>query len=104
MNKIKELNEQGQVVWLDFIQRSLLISGEFQRLVEEDGISGVTANPTIFQKAIAESEDYDQQIREILNDAPTISAVELYERLAIDDIRTALDILRPVYEASGGTD
>jgi transaldolase len=102
--KMQALKEIGQSVWLDFIQRSLLTNGEFRRLVEEDGVTGVTANPTIFQKAIAESDDYDEQVREVLRAEPNISTIALYERLAIDDIHMALDTLRPVYEASGGAD
>lgn len=104
MDRIKALKEQGESIWLDFISRDLLTSGELKRLVEEDGVSGLTANPTIFQKAIAESRDYDDQIRAILEAEPDIATVSLYERLAIDDIRAAADILRAVYDASGGTD
>jgi transaldolase len=104
MDRIKALKEQGESIWLDFISRELLTGGELKRLVEEEGVSGLTANPTIFQKAIAESRDYDDQIRAVLEAEPNISTVGLYERLAIADIRAVADILRPVYDASAGMD
>ena len=63
MNPLKQLGEQGQAVWLDYIRRNLLSSGGLKRLVDEDGIRGVTSNPTIFEKAIAGSTDYDQALR-----------------------------------------
>ena len=65
MNPLKELNEFGQSVWLDFIQRKLLTGGELKRMVEEDGLKGVTSNPAIFEKAIADSDDYDDVIAEL---------------------------------------
>ena len=90
----------GQSIWYDNIRRSLLDSGELQRMVNEDGVLGVTSNPTIFQKAIGESADYDAAIQTMLD----LDAYAIYERLAIEDIQRALDILRPVYDRTGGRD
>ncbi|MFN8378000.1 MAG: bifunctional transaldolase/phosoglucose isomerase [Anaerolineae bacterium] len=90
----------GQSIWYDNIRRSLLDSGELQRMVHEDGVLGVTSNPTIFQKAIGESSDYDSAIQTMLD----LDAYAIYEKLAIEDIQRALDILRPVYDRTGGRD
>ena len=104
MTSLTALLAQGQSPWLDYIRRSILTSGELRRMVEKDGITGVTINPTIFEKAIAGSHDYDDSIRELLAREPGLGPAELYERLAIDDVRGAADVLRPVYDRSDGTD
>ena len=104
MNRLKALTNQGQAVWLDYIRRDLLEEGELERMIREDGVTGVTSNPAIFQKAIGESELYDAQIRAILESDPEAGTQEVYERLAIADIRQAADILRPVYDATDGAD
>ena len=104
MNPLKELAEQGQSIWLDYIRRSLIRSGELKRLVEEDGIRGVTSNPTIFEKAIAGSTDYDEALRSMLAADRQIEVGKLYEPLAIEDIQMAADVLRPVYDATHGDD
>ena len=104
MNSLKLLREQGQSIWLDFIRRSILRNGELKRMVEEDGLGGVTSNPTIFEKAMAGSTDYDDELRSILAADPQIDIGRLYERLAIADIQQTADILRPVYDATGGDD
>jgi transaldolase len=104
MNPLKELLAQGQSVWLDYIRRNLLHTGELKRLVEEDGIRGVTSNPTIFEKAIAGSTDYDDALRALLAKDSKAAAGSLYESLAIEDIRMAADILRSVYDETGGAD
>ncbi len=101
MSAIKDLNRLGQSIWLDFIRRSLLASGELEALVAR-GVSGVTSNPTIFEKAIAGSADYDGALRELVEEGRTND--EIYLALAFDDIRRAADLLRPVYDASGGAD
>ena len=98
MNPLKELLAQGQSVWLDYIRRDLIRTGELKRLVEEDGIRGVTSNPTIFEKAIAGSTDYDDALRALLAQDPKTEVEKLYERLAIEDIQMAADVLRPVYD------
>jgi transaldolase len=104
MAHLKELRAQGQSVWLDYISRGLLRNGDLKRMVEEDGICGVTSNPTIFEKAIAGSADYDEALRELLAQGPHMDVNKLYEPLAIADIQHAADALRPVYEETGGDD
>lgn len=104
MNPLKELAAQGQSVWLDYIRRNLIRSGELKRLVEEDGIRGVTSNPTIFEKAIAGSTDYDDALAALLAQDAKAEVEKLYERLAIEDIQMAADALRPVFDESEGGD
>jgi transaldolase len=101
MTKLEQLTELGQAVWLDFIRRSLITSGRLQALVDE-GLRGMTSNPTIFDQAIAGSDDYDEDLRRLV--ANTRSLLEIYEALAMDDIRRAADVLRPVYNATDGID
>jgi transaldolase/glucose-6-phosphate isomerase len=100
MNPIQEAQRLGQAMWIDYIRRGLFKSGEFQRLIDQ-GISGVTSNPTIFEKAIVGSTDYDEALRAFTK--ADRSAMQIYEVLAVDDIRTAADLLRPIYDRSGGT-
>jgi transaldolase/glucose-6-phosphate isomerase len=104
MNPLKELGGQGQSIWLDYIRRNLIRSGELKRLVEEDGIRGVTSNPTIFEKAIAGSTDYDDALQAMLASDGDAEVEKLYEPLAIDDIQMAADVLRSVYDATNGDD
>jgi len=89
--------EQGQSPWIDNLKRSYLVTGQLQRLVDQ-GIRGVTANPSIFQKAVEGSSDYDEQVAAL---APTCTIEELYWALIIDDVRRALEVLRPVHDESG---
>jgi transaldolase len=103
MNSIQTLHTHGQSIWLDFISRSLLTSGGLKKLLGE-GVTGVTSNPSIFQKSICETTDYDIAIKEILKSRPDIDVSALYERLAIEDIRLAADVLLPVYDSTRGTD
>ena len=104
MNSLVELQKQGQSLWLDYIRRNLITGGELSRLVKEDGLRGVTSNPTIFEKAIAGSTDYDQALRATLRENPHAEAGALFETLAIEDIRMAAEILRPIYEKAKGAD
>lgn len=104
MNSLKQLAEQGQSIWLDYIRRDLIRSGELKRLVEEDGLRGVTSNPTIFDKAMSGSTDYDMALRALLADNQHAPVGELYEPLAIDDIQRAADVLRTVYDETHGDD
>ena len=104
MNSLKQLAEQGQSIWLDYIRRDLIRSGELKRLVEEDGLRGVTSNPTIFDKAMSGSTDYDMALRALLADNQHAPVGELYERLAIEDIQMAADVLRTVYDETHGDD
>ena len=96
--------EQGQAVWLDFIERSLLVGGGLDSLVEGDGVRGVTSNPSIFQKAIEGSDAYDAVVDAVIRENPNTTTTGLYEALAIEDIRAATDILRAVWETSSGGD
>ena len=103
MNPLQTLRTHGQSVWLDFLSRDLLAKGELDRLVEEDGLAGVTANPSIFEKAIVDSKAYDADIeRAIAEGDPSVTSI--YERLAVADIRRAADILRVVYDGQEGRD
>ena len=101
MTKLHELSEIGQSVWLDYISRSLTGSGRLVELVEE-GVRGVTSNPSIFEKAISGSPDYDDDLRRLAREGK--STEEIYEELALSDIRRAADILLPLYEESSGGD
>ena len=97
-NPLRELSEFGQSVWLDYIRRSLLTSGELKRLVAEDGLKGVTSNPSIFEKAIVGSTDYQDVIASA--EAASLDAKALYEKIAIKDVQDAADILKPVWVES----
>ena len=98
-NPLKALTRYGQSVWLDYIRRSLITTGELKRLIDEDGLRGVTSNPAIFEKAITGSTDYAQTLQE-LGKKQGLDAKALYEQLAIKDIQDSADVLRPVYEAT----
>jgi transaldolase/glucose-6-phosphate isomerase len=102
-NPLKELTKFGQAVWLDYIRRNLLTSGELQRLIDEDGLRGMTSNPTIFEKAITGSTDYADFLK-LLASRPELDAKARYELLAIRDIQDAADILRPVYDKTKRAD
>jgi transaldolase / glucose-6-phosphate isomerase len=103
-NPLAELGHVGQSVWLDFIRRSLLTTGALARLVREDHVSGVTSNPTIFQKALSAGSDYDGQLQRVLARQPDLAAPALFDAVALVDIRAAADVLRPVFDRSEGTD
>jgi transaldolase len=104
MNSLRQLQDCGQSIWLDYIRRDLITSGEFQRLVEEDGVHGVTSNPTIFDKAIAAGTTYDDALRLLLSADPDREAQTLFESLEIQDLQMAADILRPVYDQTEAAD
>src|SRR5258705_11253783 len=101
-NPLKELQHHGQSVWLDYIRRSLITSGELQLLIDEDGLRGVTSNPSIFEKAIAGSTDY----RDILGAARPrgVDAKTLYERIAVRDVQDAATLLMPIYKQTSKRD
>ncbi len=101
-SRLQQLHDAGQSIWLDFIDRTMLQNGELARRIREDALTGMTSNPTIFQKALAEGTAYDAQLAAVGEPAP--SAQELFERLATDDVRTACDAFRPIYDATGGAD
>ena len=100
--RLAALTAAGTSIWLDQIKRALISTGELQRLVEEDSLRGVTSNPTIFNQAILGSEDYDEQLAELARAGKDNR--EIYQELAIRDIQDACDVLRVVYDESGGTD
>jgi transaldolase / glucose-6-phosphate isomerase len=101
-NPLRELNKLGQSVWQDYIRRSELVSGEFQKLIDDDGISGITSNPSIFEKAITGGEEYDDSIRKYVKQG--LEGPKLFERLAVEDIQKACDLLRPTYDSTQGRD
>jgi transaldolase len=102
MNPFLVGNKRGQFVWLDYIWGGVVADGRLQRLIDEDGLGGVTTNPTIFDKAIAGTADYDAALHRALDADPGLSDRELAERLIIEDIGMAADVLRPVYDQSDG--
>jgi transaldolase len=101
-SRLHELSELGQSVWIDFLSRQLLQSGELARMMEDDAVVGVTSNPTIFQKAISAGDDYDEQLREVL--AEEDDPKEVFLRLAVQDVQDACDVLRQVWDGGGGKD
>lgn len=101
-NRLRRLEAFGQSLWLDYIERGLLANGELERLIREDGISGVTSNPAIFEKAMAQHAEYDAAIALLARRGLTAQAI--YEALAIEDVSRAADLLRGVYETSGRRD
>ncbi|HWE52634.1 MAG TPA: transaldolase [Bryobacteraceae bacterium] len=104
MNPLLKLREQGQSVWLDYIRRDLIASGELKRLVQRDGINGVTSNPSIFEKAIDAGSQYDQAVQQALARNSAIQPKAIYDAIAIEDVRNAADVLMPLYVTSGGAD
>jgi len=100
MNPLLELREAGQSVWLDFLRRGLITGGGLQRLITEDGLSGVTSNPSIFRKAISGSTDYDQPVRALVEKGTT-DVREIFYDLALEDIQMAADLFRPRFKESG---
>jgi transaldolase/glucose-6-phosphate isomerase len=103
MNPVKALENHGQSVWLDFLARGFVAKGDLQKLIDTDGVKGVTSNPSIFEKAIGSSDEYDGAIAKALKNGDRPVA-ELFEELAVEDIQHAADVLRPVYDQLKGTD
>jgi transaldolase len=101
-SRLHQLSELGQSVWIDFLSRDMLRSGELARLMDEDSVVGVTSNPTIFQKAISAGDAYDEQLRRELEEER--DAKELFLRLAVQDVSDATDLLRKVWDGGGGLD
>src|ERR687884_1359875 len=95
-SNLHKLSEQGQSVWIDYLSRDLLESGELERMMREDAVVGVTSNPTIFQKAVSQGNAYDEQLKELLEDED--DAKEIFLHLAVRDVETALGLLAPVHE------
>jgi transaldolase len=101
-NRLREIQALGQSVWIDNLNRQLLDQGTLRRLIDEDGISGVTSNPTIFEKGMTKSDSYDDAFREVAADTDDPS--EIFQRLAYRDVWDAADLLRPIFEETGGKD
>jgi len=102
MNRLVAVQPHGQSLWFDYIQRGLLWSGELQRMVREDGLRGLTSNPAIFEKAIGHTADYLPAVRALVRQG--LGAEEIFERLAIEDLQNAADVLLPVYQSSAKVD
>jgi transaldolase / glucose-6-phosphate isomerase len=102
-NPLQQLAERGQSVWLDFINRELVTGDRLQTLIDNDNVTGMTSNPTIFEKAIGEGSDYDEQIRQLVG-AGITSPDDLFIELSVSDIQHAADILRPIFDRTGGGD
>jgi len=101
-NPLLKLESFGQSIWMDFIRRGMIASGELKQLIEEDGLRGMTSNPSIFEKAIAGSHDYDDAIRELALEGKSVD--QIYTALTVDDIQRTTDLFRPVYERLDGAD
>lgn len=101
-NSVKQIHEFGQSIWLDFIDRKIMDSGELKRLIEEDGIRGITSNPAIFEKAISSSSDYKEDIADLTEKEMPNEAI--FYAVAVEDIKRAADMLKPLYDDAEGKD
>ena len=101
-NPVLDLESFGQSIWMDFISRGTISSGQLQRWIEEDGISGVTSNPSIFEKAVAESDDYDESIRDLI--LKGMSSEDIFRSITVEDIQNVADLLLPTYHRTDGRD
>jgi transaldolase len=101
-NPLVKLATFGQSIWLDYIRRKMIESGELKKFIDADGLKGVTSNPAIFQKAIAGSDDYDQTIRKLTQAGKSVK--EIYESLTVEDVGQAADVFRPLYDRVDGKD
>ena len=97
-----DVQKHGQSFWYDNIQRSIITSGELQKLIDDSGVLGITSNPAIFEKAITSSADYDEDMIRLTQEGADINTI--YESLAIADIQSAADMLEPIYEQTNGVD
>ena len=102
-NPLVEVQKFGQSIWYDNIRRGIITSGQLQSMVDDDGLLGITSNPAIFEKAVVGSHDYDQAIKALVGQG-VASSVDVYERLAMEDIQWAADVMHPVYERTSGRD
>ena len=102
-SRLHEVSQLGQSIWYDNIQRRLITSGDLQRLIDEDAVVGVTSNPTIFEKAIDGSGDYDDQLRDLVRQGVT-DPRQIFDALSIHDIQAAADLFRPIYDRTNGGD
>jgi transaldolase len=104
MGRLNDLTNAGQALWLDFVDRKFLAEGGLQKMVDEDGLTGVTSNPSIFEKAMGHGDAYDEELAAYDKDHPDAATIDRYEHLAILDIQAAADTLRPVYDRLNGKD
>src|SRR6266542_2214365 len=100
--RLQELSEHGQSVWLDYLSRDILESGKLARMMERDAVVGVTSNPTIFQKALASGDAYDEQLKALLDKEEDLK--EIFLALSAEDVKGGLELLRPIYVVSQGDD
>ena len=103
MNPLKALQDHRQAMWLDFLSRGFIADGRLKKLIDEDGLRGVTSNPSIFEHAIGQTEEYDDAIKNMLQ-SHDYTPGQIFETLAVEDIRNAADVLRPVFDATQGAD
>src|SRR3954462_6835273 len=101
-SRLHELAARGQSVWFDTLSRDLVHTGELKRMMEEDAVTGVTSNPTIFQKALSSGDAYDEDMKKLLGE--TDDPEKIFFSLALQDIRDACDVLKPAYDAANGAD
>src|SRR5664280_599623 len=101
-NPLLQLSTFGQSIWLDYIRRQIIDTGELKKLIDEDGLKGVTSNPAIFQKAIAGSADYDEAIRTLAQAGKSVEAI--YQVRTVEDVQRAADLFRPLYDRMAGQD
>lgn len=101
-NPLLQLSTFGQSIWLDYIRRQIIDSGKLKKLIDEDGLKGVTSNPSIFEKAIAGSDDYDEDIRKLAQAGKSVQ--EIYQTLTVEDVQRAADLFRPLYDRLDGKD
>src|SRR6478736_9886362 len=101
-SRLHELAARGQSIWFDTLSRDLVHTGELKRMMKDDAVTGVTSNPTIFQKALSQSDAYDEDLKKLL--AETDDPTEIFFSLALQDIRDACDVLKPAFDASNGVD
>src|ERR1700694_105630 len=101
-NALVALVAEGQSIWLDFISRDLVRGGQLRRLIEQDGLRGMTSNPSIFQQAIAAGDAYDEQLAQLAAEGK--NAGEIFEALSVQDVREACDLFRPLYDQTSGLD
>jgi transaldolase len=101
-NPLKRLGDLGQSLWLDYIRRDLIASGRLLRLIEDDGLRGMTSNPAIFEKAISDSHDYDDDIQSLAQQGKSVG--EIYEAISLRDVQSAADVFRPLYDKLDGKD
>jgi transaldolase/glucose-6-phosphate isomerase len=99
-NRLKKLQDFGQSIWMDYLRRNIVVPGQLESMMEQDGLRGVTSNPKIFDKSIEGSKDYDEQIRSMAEDGAKVK--DIYETLTVQDVQMAADVFRPLYEESNG--